>query len=232
MAIRPVYATAEEAVADIFDGAVVALGGFSAALGCPTGLLRAVAESNQAKNLTFVGNGVPQGSTGNPEEPFFFVDPSRVSKVICSFPAAATSRRGVSAYEKAFLDGTTDLELVPQGTLAERLRAAGAGIPAFFTPTGVGTMFEEGKEVREFDGKKYVMERGIKLDFALVKALKADKAGNLFYRNTARAFSPPMAMAATVTIAEVEELVEPGEIPPEMVMTPGIYVHRIFVTRG
>jgi 3-oxoadipate CoA-transferase alpha subunit len=231
MPIRPVYATPEEAVADIFDGASIAIGGFSAALGCPISLLRAVADSNKAKNLTFIGNGIPQGSTGNPEDPFFVVPPDRVSKVICSFPAAASSRRGPNPYEAAFRDGTTEMELVPQGTLAERLRAGGAGIPAFFTPTGVGTRFEEGKEVREFDGKKYVMERALRPDFSLVKALRADKLGNLFYRNTARAFNPPMAMAATVTIAEVEELVEPGEIAPEMIVTPGIYVHRIVVVK-
>ncbi len=231
MPIRPVYATPEEAVADIFDGASIAVGGFSAALGCPISLLKAVAMSNTAKNLTFIGNGIPQGATGNPESPFFVVPPERVSKVICSFPAAASSRRGVNPYETAFGDGSTELELVPQGTLAERLRAGGAGIPAFFTPTGVGTRFEEGKDVREFDGKKYVMERGLRPDFALVKALRADKLGNLFYRNTARAFNPPMAMSATVTIAEVEELVEPGDIPPEMIVTPGIYVHRIVVVK-
>ncbi len=231
MAIRPVYATAEEAVADIPDGAVIAYGGFSAALGIPNGLMRAMAESSKAKNLTFIGNGIPMASTGDPENPFFTIDPARVRKVICSFPAAATSRRGPSPYEAAFMDGSTELELVPQGTLAERLRAGGAGIPAFFTPTGVGTRFEDGKEVREFDGVKYVMERAIKPDFALVKALRADKLGNLFYRNTARAFNPPMAMAARVTIAEVDELVEPGEIAPEMIATPGIYVHRIVVTK-
>jgi 3-oxoacid CoA-transferase A subunit len=233
MAIRPVYATPEEAVADIPDGAVIALGGFSAALGCPNALLRAVAHHSTAKDLTFIGNGIPQASTGDPENPFFAVDPARVRKVICSFPAAATSRRGPSPYEKAFMDGSTELELVPQGTLAERLRAGGAGIPAFYTPTGVGTNtpFDQGKEVREFDGRKYVMERAIVPDVALVKALRADRLGNLFYRNTARAFNPPMAMAAKLTIAEVEELVEPGEIAPELIATPGIYVHRIVVVK-
>jgi len=231
MAIRPVFDSPEEAVSDIFDGASIALGGFSAALGCPINLLRAVA-GGSARDLTFIGNGVPQGATGNPEQPFFVVPPERVRKVICSFPAAATTRRGVSPYEAAFAEGTTELELVPQGTLAERLRAGGAGIPAFYTPTGVGTQFEKGKEVREFDGRKYVLERALRPDFALVKALKADKLGNLVYRNTARAFNPPMAMAAKVTIAEVEEIVEPGEIPPELIVTPGIYVHRLVLVQG
>jgi 3-oxoacid CoA-transferase A subunit len=230
MAIRPVYATAEEAIADIPDGAVIAMGGFSAALGCPDHLIRAMAESSKAKDLTFIGNGIPMASTGNPDSPFFVIDPSRVKKVICSFP---TSGRGPAVgYDEAFQNGTTALELVPQGTLAERLRAGGAGIPAFYTPTGVdtNTPFDQGKEVREFDGRRYVLEHALKPDYALVKALRADKLGNLFYRNTARAFNPPMAMAARVTIAEVEELVEPGEIPAEMIATPGIYVHRIVVT--
>jgi 3-oxoacid CoA-transferase A subunit len=229
MPIRPVYATPEEAIADIPDGAVIAMGGFSANLGCPDHLIRAMAENSTAKDLTFIGNGIPMAATGNPDSPFFVVEPARVKKVICSFP---TSGRGPAHYDKAFLDGTTELELVPQGTLAERLRAGGAGIPAFYTPTGVdtNTPFDQGKEVREFDGRRYVLERALRPDYAFVKALRADRLGNLFYRNTARAFNPPMAMAARITIAEVEELVEPGEIIPEMIVTPGIYVHRIVVT--
>ncbi len=231
MALRPVYATPEEAIADIPDGASIAMGGFSATLGCPIALLRAVADRSTATDLTFIANGIPQGATGNPEDPWFVVDPSRVSKVICSFPAAASSRRGPTPYEAAFADGTTQLELVPQGTLAERLRAGGAGIPAFFTPTGVGTPFEDGKEVREFDGQRYVMERALRPDYALVRALRADKLGNLYYRNTSRAFNPPMAAAARITIVEVEEIVEPGEIAPDQIMTPGIYVDRLVVVQ-
>ena len=230
MAVRPVYATAAEAVADIPDGASIALGGFSANLGCPDHLLRAIAESSTAKDLTFIGNGIPMAATGNPDSPFFVVDPSRVKKVICSFP---TSGRGPGLlYDAAIQSGATELELVPQGTLAERLRAGGAGVAAFYTPTGVdtNTPFDHGKEVREFDGRRYVLERALKPDYALVKAFRADKLGNLFYRNTARAFNPPMAMAARITIAEVEELVEPGEIAPELIVTPGIYVHRLVVT--
>ena len=232
MAIRPVYATAAEAIADIPDGAVIAMGGFSATLGLPQALLRAVAEHSKAKDLTFVGNGIPQGFTGDAENPWYFVEPSRVRKVICSFPVGGSRRGAPNPYETAFSDGTTELELLPQGTLAERLRAGGAGIPAFFTPTGVGTRFAEGKEEREFDGKRYIMERALYPDYALVKALRSDKLGNLYYRNTARAFNPPMAMAAKCTIAEVEELVEPGEIPPDLIVTPGIYVHRIVVVKG
>jgi 3-oxoacid CoA-transferase A subunit len=229
MALRPVYATPAEAIADIPDGATIAMGGFSATLGCPIALLRAVADHSNAKDLTFIGNGIPQGATGNPEEPWFVVHPSRVKKVICSFPAAASLRRGgTNPYEAAFGEGTTELELVPQGTLAERLRAGGAGIPAFFTPTGVGTRFAQGKEERTFEGRRYIMERALKPDYALVRALRADKLGNLYYRNTARAFNPPMAM---VTIAEVEEIVEPGEISPDLIATPGIYVHRLVVVK-
>jgi 3-oxoacid CoA-transferase subunit A len=129
--------------------------------------------------------------------------------------------------EEMVLTGKIDLTLVPQGTFSERLRAGGAGIPAFFTPTGVGTVVAEGKEIREFDGRKYVMERDLKADFALVKAWKGDKWGNLIYRKTARNFNPMMATAARVTIAEVEELVEPGELDPDKIMTPSVYVKRI-----
>jgi 3-oxoacid CoA-transferase A subunit len=232
MALRPVYATPAEAIADIPDGAMIAMGGFSATLGCPVALLRAVADQSTAKDLTFIGNGIPQGATGDPEDPWFVVHPSRVRKVICSFPAAASSRRfGVNPYEAAFSEGSTELELVPQGTLAERLRAGGAGIPAFFTPTGVGTRFGEGKEERSFDGRRYIMEHALRPDYALVRALRADKLGNLYYRNTARAFNPPMAMAARITIAEVDELVEPGDISPDLIMTPGVYVHRLVVVQ-
>jgi 3-oxoacid CoA-transferase A subunit len=230
VAIRPIYATAAEAVADIPDGASIAIGGFSAGLGCPDHLMRAMVESNTATGLKFIANGIPMAGTGNPEEPFFVIDPSRVKKVTCSFPI---SGRGPGIqYDAAFQSGATELELVPQGTLAERLRAGGAGIAAFYTPTGVdtNTPFDAGKEVREFEGKRYLLETAIKPDYALVKALRADTMGNLFYRNTARAFNPPMAMAAKTTIVEVEELVEPGEISPEMIVTPGIYVHRIVVT--
>jgi 3-oxoacid CoA-transferase A subunit len=231
MAIRPVYATPEEAIADIPDGSLIAMGGFSATLGLPQALLKAVANHSKAKDLTFIGNGIPQGFTGDAENPWYFVDPSRVKKVICSFPVGGSRRGAPNPYEAAFGDGTTELELVPQGTLAERLRAGGAGIPAFFTPTGVGTRFADGKEVREFDGKQYVMEHALYPDYALVKALRADKLGNLYYRNTARAFNPPMAMAAKCTIAEVEELVEPGQIAPDLIMTPGVYVHRLVVVK-
>jgi 3-oxoacid CoA-transferase subunit A len=136
----------------------------------------------------------------------------------------------IKLLEELVLTGRIDLELIPQGTLSERIRAGGAGIPAFYTPAGVGTIVAEGKEVREFDGKPYLMEMGLKADFALVKAWKGDRMGNLIYRGTARNFNPMMATAAKVTIAEVEEILEPGEILPEEVHTPGIYVQRMFAS--
>ncbi len=211
------------------------LGGFTAALGAPFYLFRAVVETTRAKDLTFIGNGSPQVAalTTQGQRVFYSIDPARVRKVICSFPVATTTRTnaGVTfppgAWEAAFLEKAVELELVPQGTLAERLRAGGAGIPAFFTPTGAGTVFEAGKEVREFEGRRYVMERWLRADYALVHALRADRLGNLYYRNTARNFNPPMAAAARITIAEVEEIVEPGEIAPELIVTPGIFVDRL-----
>jgi 3-oxoadipate CoA-transferase alpha subunit len=232
MAIRPIYHDAAEAVGDIFDGATIMLGGFSAALGAPHDLFRAVLNSTTAKDLTWIGNGTPQIATvsenGERQTETFPIE--RTRKCICSFPVSASLRRGFgSPFEAAFGEGTVDLELVPQGTLAERLRAGGAGIPAFYTPTGAGTPFAEGKEVREFEGKQYVMERWLRADFALVRAIKADKLGNLIYRNTARNFNPPMAMAADVTIAEVDEIVEPGELRPEEIVTPGIFVDRLYL---
>jgi 3-oxoacid CoA-transferase A subunit len=222
-----VYIDARDAVADIPDGSVIALGGFSAALGAPITVMSAFIESTNCKDLTFVGNGTPQVSVVR-GAPFNTLDPSRVRKCICSFPASNSRSRGFgSVYAEAFEKGSVELELVPQGTLAERLRAGGAGIPAFFTPTGAGTRFAEGKEQREFEGKQYVMERWIRCDYAFVHAVKGDRLGNLVYRNTARNFNPLMASCARITIAEVDELVEPGEISPYEVVTPGIFVHRI-----
>jgi 3-oxoadipate CoA-transferase alpha subunit len=232
VALRPVYEDAAAAVADVFDGATIMLGGFSAALGAPNQLFEALLHHTSARDLTFIGNGTPQVATlnedGTRETLAFPVE--RVRKVICSFPVSPSLRRGFgSPYEAAFDSGAVELELVPQGTLAERLRAGGAGIPAFYTPTGVGTVFEDGKDVREFEGKPYVLERWLKADFALVRAIKADRLGNLVYRNTARNFNPPMATAAAVTIAEVDTIVEIGELAPELIVTPGIYVDRLFV---
>jgi 3-oxoadipate CoA-transferase alpha subunit len=227
---RPViYATAAEAVADVFDGAMIALGGFTAALGAPKELFRALVETTACKDLTFIGNGTPQVAIGDISERRMLPMPvERLRKVICSFPGGQSTRGGfVNPLQEAFATGQVELELVPQGTLAERLRAGGAGIPAFFTPTGAGTRFAEGKEQREYEGRQYVLERWLRPDFALVHAVRADTMGNLVYRNTARNFNPPMAAAARCTIAEVDEIVEAGEIDPHHVVTPGIHVRRL-----
>jgi 3-oxoadipate CoA-transferase alpha subunit len=233
MGLPVIYESARDAVADIPDGASIMLGGFSANLGAPKALLRALMEHNTAAGLTFIANGIPQLPPAAIGEPFLVFDAGRVRKVVCSFPTAGLrGGTGTHPYERAFAEGRVELELVPQGTLAERLRAAGAGIPAFYTPTGPGTVFARGKEVREFDGRAYVLERALPADFAFVHALKADRLGNLVYRNTARAFNPPMAMAARVTIAEVDEIVEPGELGPEQIVTPGIFVQRLVRVRS
>lgn len=218
------------AVADIPDGATVMLGGFSANLGAPKALLRALMDHNSATDLTFIANGVPQLPPAAIGEPFVVFDVKRVRKVICSFPTGGWARRGGhNPFEQAFTDGTVELEMVPQGTLAERIRAGGAGIPAFYTPTGAGTVFAQGKEQRTFDGRACVLERALTADFALIHALKADTLGNLVYRNTARNFNPLMAMAARVTIAEVDEIVEAGDLGPDQIVTPGIFVQRLVV---
>jgi 3-oxoadipate CoA-transferase alpha subunit len=229
MALRPVYDDPVAAVADIPDGAMIALGGFSAALGAPVQIMKAFIETSKAKDLTFIGNGTPQVSLSGRGGEMLTLDPARVRKVIVSFPTSQSRTRvGFgNIFADAIEQGAVELELVPQGTLAERLRAGGAGIPAFFTPTGAGTRFAEGKEQREFEGRQYVMERWLRPDYAFVHAIKGDRLGNLIYRNTARNFNPPMASAARITIAEVDELVEPGEISPYEVVTPGIFVHRI-----
>jgi len=214
--MKKVVANADEAVRDIPDGAIVMVGGFGLC-GIPENLIRALARLG-VKNLTTVSNNVG-------------VDGQGMGLLL----AAGQIRRHIGTYvgenkllEQMVLGKTIDLQLVPQGTFSERIRAGGAGIAAFFTPTGVGTIVAEGKEVREFDGRAYVMERGLTADFALVKAWKGDTWGNLVYRKTARNFNPMMATAAKITIAEVEHLVPVGEIEPDAVHTPGIFVKRIF----
>src|SRR5499425_1313628 len=214
--MHKVVASAEEAIADVFDGAVIMVGGFGLC-GMPENLIRALARKG-TKNLTTISNNAG-------------VDGFGMGLLL----ANGQIRRHIGTYvgenkllESMVLNGTVQLDLVPQGTFSERIRAGGAGIPAFFTPTGVGTMVAEGKETREFDGKVYLMERALKADFAFVKAWKGDKWGNLVYRKTARNFNPMMATAAKITIAEVENLVEVGQLPPDMVHTPSVYVSRIF----
>ncbi len=203
------------------------IGGF-AGVGIPLKLVRALAQ-RELRGLTTISNGTTHGP--DPEFPSGVPHARQVAKTICSFPVRA-SVNPEDEFERAYEDGTVTLELVPQGTLAERIRAGGAGIAAFYTPTGVGTPFAEGKEVREIDGRPCVLEYGLRADFALIRALKADTMGNLVYRNTMRNFNPIMATAAQVTIAEVDEVVPAGALDPEAVVTPGIYVHRIFVADG
>ena len=218
--MNKVFANADEAIFDIQDGATLMVGGFGLC-GIPENLIAAIARKG-VQNLNTISNnmGVDEFGLG-----------------VLLYKGQIKSHKGSYVgenrhFEELVLAGKLDLELIPQGTFAERIRAGGAGIPAFFTPTGFGTIVAEGKEVREFDGRAYVMERWLKADFALIKAWKGDKWGNLIYRKTARNFNPMMATAAKVTIAEVEELVEVGQLPPDQVHTPSVYVQRIFQASG
>jgi 3-oxoacid CoA-transferase subunit A len=214
--MNKVVANADEAVRDIFDGATIMVGGFGLC-GMPENLIRALVRKG-VKNLTTISNNVGVDGLG-----------------MGLLLAAGQIRKHIGTYvgenkllEQMVLSGKIELDLVPQGTFSERIRAGGAGIPAFFTPTGVGTIVAEKKETREFDGRTYVMERALKADFALIKSWKGDNWGNLVYRKTARNFNPMMATAAKVTIAEVEHLVAVGELPPDLIHTPSVYVKRIF----
>lgn len=209
--------TAAEAVAGVRDGATVLLGGFGNA-GQPMELIDALLDSGTS-GLTVVSNNAGQGDRGLA----LLIKERRVRKVICSFPRQSDSWH----FDAAYRAGELELELVPQGNLAERLRAAGAGIGAFFTPTGYGTSLAEGKETREIEGRNYVLEHPIRGDVALIKALRADDAGNLVYRKTARNFGPVMAAAASHTVVQVAELVPSGSLDPENVVTPGIYVDTV-----
>jgi 3-oxoadipate CoA-transferase alpha subunit len=205
------------AVADIPDGATVMIGGFGEA-GSPIELIHALIDQG-AKDLTVVNNNTGSGHVGLAA----LIESGRVARMICSFPRTANSTVFPDLYHR----GEIELELVPQGTLAERIRAGGAGIPAFYTATSVGTPLAEGKEVRDFEGRDYVMEHGLKADFALIKSECADRYGNLVYNKTARNFGPIMAMAAAVTVVQTHQVVEVGEIDPEMVVTPGLFVDRV-----
>ncbi|HXF11977.1 MAG TPA: CoA transferase subunit A [Terriglobales bacterium] len=214
--MNKVVANADEAIRDIPDGATIMIGGFGLC-GIPENLIQALVRRG-TKNLSTISNNVG-------------VDGYGMGLLL----AAGQIRRHVGSYvgenrllEQMVLEKKIDLELTPQGTFSERIRAGGAGIPAFFTPTGFGTLVAENKETRDFDGRTYVMERALKADFAFVKAWKGDKWGNLIYRKTARNFNPMMATAAKITVAEVEHLVEVGELAPDLIHTPSIYVKRIF----
>lgn len=214
--MNKLVANADEAIRDIQDGATIMVGGFGLC-GIPENLIKALARK-RVKELTVISNnaGVDDFGLG------VLLQNRQVKKHIGSYVGEN------KLFEELALSGELELELVPQGTLAERIRAGGAGIPAFFTPTGVGTPIAEGKETREFDGHTYLMERALKADFSLVKAWKGDQWGNLVFRMTARNFNPMIATAGRITVAEVEQLVEVGEIDPDQVHVPSIYVKRIF----
>ena len=226
---RPViYHDPAEAIRDISDGASIMIGGF-AIRGVPTHLLEAlVALDPRPRNLTIIANGM-QDRPNRDLDTGILARHQMVGHAIVSFPVTMTSAMANSPFEQALASGLATLETVPQGTLAERIRAGGAGIGAFFTPTGVGTPFADGKEQRVFEGEPCVLETALHADFALVRAHKADELGNLVYRVTARNFNPIMATAATTTIVEVDEVVPVGALDPEKVVTPGIFVARIYL---
>lgn len=214
--MNKIYPSAQLALADIVkDGQMLAVGGFGLC-GIPEALIEALRESG-AKDLTVISNNAGVDGFGLGK----LLLTRQIRKMISSYVGENKE------FERQYLNGELELEFTPQGTLAERLRAGGAGIPAFFTRTGVGTMVAEGKEVREFDGSRYVLERALVPDIALVKAWKADKSGNLVFRRTARNFNPAAAMAGQVTVVEVEQIVDNGQIDPDAVHLPGIYVHRL-----
>jgi 3-oxoadipate CoA-transferase alpha subunit len=209
-------ASLAEAVAGIRDGSVVMIGGFGA-VGQPDDLVDALA-SQGARGLTVVANNAGwDAETGIPR----LMANGQVARIVCSFP------KGSEVFSRLYKARQIELELVPQGTLAERIRAAGAGVPAFFTPTGVGTIVADGKELRRFDGRDYVLERALRADVALIEGYEADALGNLTYRGSGRNFNPIMAMAADLTIAQVSHVVDTGDLDPERIGTPGIYVDRV-----
>lgn len=212
-----VWGSFEEAVADIKDGDMLAVGGFGLC-GIPEKAIAALVQKG-TKDLTVVSNncGVDDWGLG------LLLANKQIKKMVASYVGEN------KIFEQQFLSGELEVELTPQGTLAERLRAGGAGIPGFYTATGVGTPIAEGKEVKVFDGKDYILEKGITADFALVKAWKADKLGNLVYRKTSRNFNPLAAMAGKITIAEVEEIVEVGELGPDHIHTPGVFIQRVLL---
>jgi 3-oxoacid CoA-transferase subunit A len=215
-----VYPDAASALADLPDGATILSGGFGLC-GIPQDCIVAIRDLGR-RDLTVVSN-----NAGTTEHGLVHLLRQRqIRRMVSSYVGEN------SVFEQQMLDGSLDVELVPQGTLAERIRAGGAGIPAFFTPTGVGTVVAEGKEIREIEGRTYVLERAIRGDYAIVRAHRGDTLGNLAYRKTARNFNPLMAAAGRITIAEVEELVEPGTLDPDRIHTPAIYVQRIFQARS
>ena len=233
MAIDKTAPSLAEAVADIPGGAWLMIDGFAGPGGTPQHLIRALRDlgsrelsiiSNTAGLASVIGFGTVPGD--RPIDMGVLVDNDQVKKVIASFPVSPSPSRPTS-FERAYLEGKVELEVVPQGTLAERIRAGGAGIAGFYTPTGVGTLMAEGKETRVFDGREYLLEQALRADFALLKAHKADTLGNLVYRGTSRNFNALMATAAKTTIVEVDEILEPGDLDPEGIHTPAIYIDRL-----
>lgn len=215
--INKQIANAAEAVADIFDGATIMISGFGEA-GSPIELIHALIDQG-ATDLTVINNNTGSGEVGLAA----LIKAERVSKMICSYPRTANS----TVFPKLYHSGGIELELVPQGTLAERIRAGGSGIPAFYTPTSVGTPLGEGKELREIKGRNYLLEYGLTADFSLIKGRVADTLGNVLYNKTARNFGPLMAMAGNVTIVQAKQIVSTGELDPETIITPSIFVNRI-----
>jgi 3-oxoadipate CoA-transferase alpha subunit len=218
--IDKTFRSAAEAVADIPDGATVMIGGFGTA-GIPFALIDALIAQG-ARGLTIVNNNAGNGDAGVAA----LIREKRVRRIVCSFPRQVDSWH----FDAAWKAGEIELELVPQGNLAERIRAGGAGIGAFYTRTGYGTKLAEGKETRDFDGRMHVLERPIRADYALIRARHGDRWGNLVYRKTARNFGPVMATAARVTIAQVDAIVPLGSLDPEAIVTPGIFVRRVVAT--
>jgi 3-oxoacid CoA-transferase A subunit len=233
MGVTKIFETPEKAMADIKDGASIMIGGFGHAIDRPQTLIKALANRG-VKNLTLIGNsaGVAGkfgiGSLGG--KPFIdediLIEKGLVKKVICSVPASLVMAKP-NALERLHKEGKIELEYVPQGTLAERIRAGGAGLGGFYTPTGVGTLIEKGKEKRVLDGKMMLFEPALRADYALIRAYKADTMGNLIYRGIMRSFNAIMPPAVKVAIAEIDEIVEVGDLDPEMIVTPGIFIDRI-----
>jgi len=215
--INKIVQTMAEAMAGIRDGSVVLIGGFGS-IGQPNALIEGLIEQG-AKDLTVVANNSGVGRVGLAK----LLDTGRVRKIVCSFPRTSDP----VVLERLWREGRIELEVVPQGTMAERMRAAGAGIPAFYTPTAVGTMLAEGKEERDFSGRKYILEEALAGDVALVEAWQADRWGNLTYNSSARNFNPVMVAAAKLTVAQSQHIVELGALDPEKIATPGIYVSRV-----
>lgn len=237
MAVNKVFKNSEAAVADIFDGATIMIGGFGSFSGLPYHLIVALSKQG-AKNLTVIANMGGLGFElskrikpgGYPDHGLLFEN-GQVKKFIGSVPALGGMPPD-SPLEKALQAGKIEVDVIPQGTMAERIRCAAGGLGGFYTRVGVGTVVEKGKEKKVINGQEYLLEMPLTADFALIKAYKADKLGNLIYRKTARCFNPVMAMAAKTTIVEVDELVDVGDLDPEVIITPHVYVHRIVEVKG